>query len=68
MPSLLIFAWVGAVLGDHVGYLVGRELRARGISGCRYGAKVGLTDERFNGIERVYVRSRRRDSAVRSLL
>jgi len=54
LPSLLIFAWVGSVLGDNLGYLIGRTL-GRGTI-LRYGAKVGLTDERFNGIERVYVR------------
>ena len=54
LPSLLIFAWVGSVLGDNLGYLIGRKLGRRTI--LRYGAKVGLTDGRFNGIERVYAR------------
>jgi membrane protein DedA with SNARE-associated domain len=54
LPSLLIFAWVGSVLGDNLGYLIGRKLGRDTI--LRHGAKVGLTDERFNGIERVYVR------------
>jgi len=54
LPSVLIFAWSGSVLGDNLGYLLGRKL-GRGTI-LRYGAKVGLTDERFKGIERVYVR------------
>ena len=54
LPSLLIFAWAGSVLGDNLGYLIGRKLGRGAI--LRYGAKVGLTDERFTGIERVYVR------------
>ena len=54
LPSLLIFAWVGSVLGDNLGYLIGRKL-GRGTI-LRYGAKVGLTDERFSRIEGVYVR------------
>jgi membrane protein DedA with SNARE-associated domain len=54
LPSLLAFAWVGSVLGDNLSYLIGRKF-GRGTI-LRYGAKVGLTDERFNGIERVYVR------------
>ena len=54
LPSLLISAWVGSVLGDNLGYLIGRKLGRATI--LRYGAKVGLTDERFNRIERVYVR------------
>ena len=53
-PSLLIFAWVGSVLGDNLGYLIGRKV-GRGTI-LRYGAKVGLTAERFSGIEHVYVR------------
>jgi membrane protein DedA with SNARE-associated domain len=54
LPSLLIFAWVGSVLGDNLGYLIGRKL-GRGTI-LRFGAKVGLTAERFGGIEHVYVR------------
>jgi membrane protein DedA with SNARE-associated domain len=54
LPALLIFAWVGSVLGDNLGFLIGRKL-GRGTI-LRYGAKVGLSDERFKGIERVYVR------------
>jgi membrane protein DedA with SNARE-associated domain len=54
LPSLLIFAWVGSVLGDNLGYLIGRKL-GRGTI-LRYGARVGLTGERLSGIEHVYVR------------
>ncbi|HYC18755.1 MAG TPA: DedA family protein [Pseudolabrys sp.] len=54
LPSLLILAWVGSVLGDNLGFLVGRKL-GRGTI-LRYGAKVGLSGERFSGIEHVYVR------------
>jgi membrane protein DedA with SNARE-associated domain len=54
LPSLLLFAWAGSVLGDNLGYLIGRKLGRCTI--LRFGAKVGLTDERFNGIERVYGR------------
>ena len=54
LPSLLIFAWVGSVLGDNLGYLIGRKF-GRGTI-LRYGTKVGLTAERFSGIEHVYVR------------
>ena len=54
LPSLLIFAWAGSVLGDNLGYLIGRKLGRGAI--LRYGAKVGLTNERFNKIESGYVR------------
>ena len=54
LPSLLFFAWVGSVLGDNLGYLIGSKL-GRGTI-LRYGSKVGLTNERFNKIELRYVR------------
>ena len=54
LAPLLIFAWIGSVLGDNIGYLIGRTLGREAI--LRYGAKVGLTEERFKGIEGVYVR------------
>ena len=54
LPSLLVFAWVGSVLGDNLGYLIGKKFGRGAI--LRYSAKVGLTDERIKGIERVYVR------------
>jgi membrane protein DedA with SNARE-associated domain len=53
LPSLLIFAWAGSVLGDNLGYLIGRKVGRGAI--LRYGAKIGLTSERFNTIERAYV-------------
>jgi len=51
---LLIFAWIGSVLGDNIEYLIGRTLGREAI--LRHGAKVGLTEERFKGIEGVYIR------------
>jgi membrane protein DedA with SNARE-associated domain len=54
LPSLLIFAWIGSVLGDNLSYLIGRRLGRSTV--LRYSAKVGLSDERINGIERVYAR------------
>jgi membrane protein DedA with SNARE-associated domain len=54
LPPLLIFAWIGSVLGDNLGYLIGRNL-GRGTI-LRHGTKIGLTGERFKKIEAVYVR------------
>jgi membrane protein DedA with SNARE-associated domain len=54
LPPLLIFAWIGSVLGDNLGYLIGRKLGRETI--LRHGTKIGLTDERFKRIEAVYVR------------
>ncbi|MGC1701537.1 MAG: DedA family protein [Pseudolabrys sp.] len=45
-------AWL--VVGDNLGYLIGRKLGRATV--LRYGAKVGLTAERFSGIEATYIR------------
>ena len=54
LPALLFFAWVGSVTGDNMGFLIGRKLGRNTV--LRYGAKVGLTNERFSKIENRYVR------------
>ena len=54
LPALLISAWVGSVIGDNLGFLIGRKLGRKTV--LRYGAKVGLTNERFSKIENKYVR------------
>jgi membrane protein DedA with SNARE-associated domain len=54
LPALLVFAWAGSVLGDNVGYVIGRTLGRATIS--RYGAKIGLTDARMSAIERIFLR------------
>jgi membrane protein DedA with SNARE-associated domain len=54
LPALLIFAWAGSVLGDNVGYVIGRTLGRATIS--RYGAKIGLTNARMSAIERIFAR------------
>lgn len=54
LPALLTFAWVGSVIGDNLGFLIGRKLGRATV--LRYGAKVGLTKERFSGIEQKYTR------------
>src|SRR4051812_13258454 len=54
LPALLIFAWVGSVLGDNIGYAIGRSAGRGTIA--RYGAKIGLTDARFNKVEDIFLR------------
>jgi len=54
LPALLIFAWAGAVLGDNLGYWIGRKL-GRGVV-LRGVSKIGLTEERFQAVESTYVR------------
>ena len=54
LSALLACAWAGSVIGDNLGYLIGRKLGRATV--LRYGAKVGLTNERFSAIESNYIR------------
>lgn len=54
LPALLVFAWAGSVLGDNIGYAIGRKLGRAAIT--RHGARVGLTAARFDAVERVFAR------------
>jgi len=54
LPSLLICAWAGAVIGDNIGYGIGRTLGRATVS--RFGGKIGLTEERFGWIEGLFAR------------
>src|SRR5262245_47781602 len=54
LPALLICAWAGAVIGDNVGYVIGRTLGRATVA--RFGGKIGLTEERFGWIEGLFVR------------
>ena len=51
---LMLSAWAGAVLGDNIGYLIGRRL-GRAII-LRYGEKIGITADRLNRVEAVFAR------------
>jgi membrane protein DedA with SNARE-associated domain len=53
-PGLLFFAWIGGVLGDNIGYLIGRWLGRSVV--LQYGQKVGLNAERLEKIETVFQR------------
>jgi membrane protein DedA with SNARE-associated domain len=52
--ALLFFAWLGAVLGDNIGYVIGRILGRAAI--LRYGEKMGLTPDRLHKIEDIFAR------------
>ncbi len=54
LPALLAFAWAGSVLGDNIGYIIGRTLGQKTIS--RYGARIGLTDLRLAKIQNIFKR------------
>jgi membrane protein DedA with SNARE-associated domain len=53
-PWLLLFSWLGAVLGDNIGYIIGRVL-GRGVV-LRHGKKIGLDADRLKKIEDVFAR------------
>src|SRR5262249_42921531 len=54
LPVLLMLAWTGAVLGDNVGYVIGRKVGRSTIT--RYGERIGLNAVRFNTVEQVFAR------------
>ncbi len=49
---LLILAWVGAVIGDNIGYVIGRTGGHRLM--VRYGARFGITDRRLKQVEQFF--------------
>jgi len=51
---LMLSAWAGAVLGDNIGYLIGRRL-GRAII-LRYGGKIGINADRLSRVEAVFAR------------
>jgi membrane protein DedA with SNARE-associated domain len=51
---LLLAAWAGAVMGDNIGYLIGRKLGRRLL--LRYGGRFGLTEQRLAKVEDVFAR------------
>jgi membrane protein DedA with SNARE-associated domain len=54
LPALMISAWLGSVMGDNIGYLIGRKVGRAAIA--RFGSKIGLTEERFAKVEAIFVR------------
>ena len=54
LPALLASAWVGSVLGDNIGYWIGRRFGRAAV--LRYGARIGLTAPRFDAVEGVFAR------------
>ena len=54
LPHLLICAWAGSVLGDNIGYWIGRKLGRAAVT--RYGARIGLTAQRFDAIAGIFAR------------
>jgi membrane protein DedA with SNARE-associated domain len=52
--ALIFFAWLAAVIGDNIGYLIGRLLGRRLM--LKHGASIGLNAERFKRAELVFQR------------
>jgi membrane protein DedA with SNARE-associated domain len=52
--ALFLSAWAGAVVGDSIGYLIGRKLGGELLR--HYGGKVGLTTERLARVEVAFAR------------
>jgi membrane protein DedA with SNARE-associated domain len=53
-PLLLLFAWLGGIIGDNIGYLIGRRLGR--VVVLRYGDKIGITTNRLGQVEAVFAR------------
>lgn len=51
---LLLAAWTGAVIGDNIGYVVGRWGGRRLV--LRYGERIGVTEYRLAHVERFFAR------------
>jgi len=54
LAPLLICAWLAAVLGDNVGFAIGR-FGGRALV-VRYGARIGITESRFASVESFFHR------------
>jgi membrane protein DedA with SNARE-associated domain len=54
LGPLLLWAWLAAVLGDNIGFAIGRFGGRRLI--LRYGARIGITERRFARVEAFFRR------------
>jgi membrane protein DedA with SNARE-associated domain len=51
---LLVVAWIGAVTGDSIGFLIGAKGGNKLLT--RYGSRIGITDERLRKVEAFFER------------
>lgn len=51
---LLLFAWIGAVIGDSIGFLIGATGGHKLL--VRYGGRIGITLERLQKVEEFFAR------------
>jgi len=47
-------AWIGSVLGDNIGYLIGRNVGRRAV--ISHGARIGITEQRYAKVESIIAR------------
>src|SRR6266566_707815 len=55
IPTVMVVAAIGAMLGDNAGYAVGRKLGRATLE--RYGRKIGLTPSLLNRFDRFFIRN-----------
>ena len=54
LPSLLVFAWVGAVVGDNIGYVLGRTFGRAVV--LRLGGRIGFEADHLRQVEEMFAR------------
>lgn len=54
ITTVFLAAWVGGVMGDNLGYIIGKTVGRPIIT--RYGAHVGLTEPRFAAVEAQFLK------------
>jgi membrane protein DedA with SNARE-associated domain len=54
LPSLLVFAWAGAVVGDNIGYVLGRTFGRAVV--LRLGGRIGFEADRLRQVEEMFAR------------
>jgi membrane protein DedA with SNARE-associated domain len=54
LPPLLVFAWAGAVVGDNIGYVLGRTFGRAVV--LRLGGRIGFEADRLRQVEEMFAR------------
>jgi membrane protein DedA with SNARE-associated domain len=54
LEALIVAAWLAAVVGDNIGYIIGRLLGRRLL--LKYGAHIGINSEHFDAVENYFRR------------
>jgi membrane protein DedA with SNARE-associated domain len=54
IETLILAAWLAAVIGDNIGYVIGHTLGRRLV--LQYGKRIGINEDRFHKLEQVFHR------------